>query len=53
MDGLFRSLRGNWDVAIAFVLVYALIGIYLGPVFFFLAWFVNGSVYIIHTALRR
>jgi hypothetical protein len=53
MDGLFRSLRSNWEVVTAFLLVYVVIALYLGPGFFFLAWFLNGCAYIIHLALRR
>ncbi len=49
----FRSLSRNWDMLVAFLLVYAVIAIYLGPGYFFAAWFLNGCAYIIHTALRR
>jgi hypothetical protein len=53
MVDLVRSLRRNWDAALALMLVYVVIGIYLGPGYFVLAWFLNGCAYIIHTALRR
>ena len=48
-----RSLRGNWQSTLAWVLVYLVIAIYLGPVWFVLAWFVHGCAYIINMALRR
>ena len=53
MVGWFRSLSGNLDALVALLLVYAVIAIYLGPGFFFAAWFLNGCAYIIHVALRR
>ena len=53
MDGIGRSLRQNWDFALALLLVYAAIGINLGPGFFFLTGFLHGCGYIIHTALKR
>jgi hypothetical protein len=53
MQGVLRSLRQNWDFALALLLVYAAIGINLGPGYFFLAWFLHGCAYIIHTALKR
>lgn len=53
MVGWLRSLSGNWDALVALLLVYAVIAIYLGPGFFFAAWFLNGCAYIIHVALRR
>ena len=31
MAGWLQSLRRNWDAALAFVLVYAAIAVYLGP----------------------
>ena len=48
-----RSMSRNWDALVAFLLVYAVIAIYLGPAYFFAAWFLNGCAYIIHVALRR
>ncbi len=53
MDGIGRSLRQNWDFGLALLLVYAAIGINLGPGFFFLTCFLHGCGYIIHTALKR
>ena len=53
MNGLLRSLHENWNLVVACCLVYAVIGIYLGPGFFFLTWFLNLCGLIIHTALRR
>jgi hypothetical protein len=53
MAGVIRSIRQHWDLALAFVLVYAAIAVYLGPAGFFLAWFLNGCAFIIHEALRR
>ncbi len=48
-----RSIGRNWDMFAAVVLAYIAIAIYLGPGYFFAAWFLNGCAYIIHTALRR
>jgi hypothetical protein len=53
MQGWLEPLRRNLDAVIAIVLVYTVIAIYLGPVFFFVAWFLNGCGYIIWIALRR
>ncbi len=53
MDGIGRSLRQDWDFVVALLLVYAAIGINLGPGYFFLTWFLHGCGYIIHTALKR
>lgn len=53
MDALTRSIRHSWDAFAAVALVYAAITIYLGPAGFFLASFLHGCGYIIHTALKR
>jgi hypothetical protein len=48
-----RSIGRNCDMFAAVVLAYIAIAIYLGPGYFFAAWFLNGCAYIIHAALRR
>lgn len=53
MAGFARSLRRNWDAALAIALVYMAIAIYLGPAFVFVACFVSGCGYIVHVALKR
>jgi hypothetical protein len=52
MADFIRSLRRNWQVILAFTLVYAAIALNLGPAWVILAWFVNGCAYVIYLALR-
>ena len=53
MVDIVRSLRGNLDAALAVMLASMAIAINLGPAWFFVAWFLGGCGYIIHTALKR
>jgi hypothetical protein len=53
MSEWLQGLRRNWDVILAFSLVFIVIGMYLGPGYFFLTWYVLGSAYIIRVALKR
>jgi hypothetical protein len=52
MTGILGALIRRWDVVLACTLVFATIGIYLGPAYFFSAWFFAGCAYIIYQALR-
>lgn len=53
MVDIVRSLRRNLDAAVAMMLVSMAIAIYLGPAWFFVAWFFGGCGYITYTALKR
>ncbi len=53
MSNLLQALRSKWDFYLAAVLSYAVVGIYLGPGYFFLAAFISGCAYITALALRR
>jgi len=53
MADFVRSLRSNLDAAVAVMLVSMAIALHLGPAWFFVAWFLSGCGYIIHTALKR
>ncbi len=53
MTTWLQTLRQNWDALLAVVLVYAVIAIYLGPVYYFVFWYVSLCGYIIRTALKR
>jgi hypothetical protein len=53
MERLLQSLAEKWDFYLAMVLLYVVIGIYFGPVWFFLGLFCSGCFGIIAYALRR
>jgi hypothetical protein len=53
MGDWLRSLRRNWDTLLAGSLTLIAIGIYLGPVYYFVVWYVLGCAYIIRVALKR
>ncbi|MDP9237328.1 MAG: hypothetical protein M3P30_08025 [Chloroflexota bacterium] len=46
-------LRGNWDAALAFTLMWLAIAITLGPGYYFLSLYLTGCAYIIKQALKR
>jgi hypothetical protein len=53
MSEWLRSLWRNWDALLAFTLVFAVVGIYFGPGYYFLLWYVIGCAYFIRVALKR
>ncbi|MEX2225211.1 MAG: hypothetical protein WEB52_02030 [Dehalococcoidia bacterium] len=53
MSDWLRSLRRNWDALLAFTLVFGAVGLYFGPGYYFLLWYVVGCAYFIQVALKR
>lgn len=53
MTDWLRSLRRNWDAVLALVLVSTVVGMYMGPGYYFLGWYVLGCAYLIRVALKR
>lgn len=53
MKDWLRMAAKNWDAVLAFTLFFLVIAIYGGPGYYFLVWWLLGSLYILHVALRR
>ena len=53
MGEWLRRVAANWDVILAFALVWAAVAVYLGPGYYFFLLYLLGCIYVIRVALKR